>query len=70
MYKPEYKEKLIRIFILLDDFCKDFSAWPQIIQVGEARIKLDRLPLLAESEMLTILIYYHYSGYKCFTYYY
>ena len=32
--------------------------------------KLGRPTQLTESEILTILIYYHYSGYKCFAYYY
>ncbi|MBK6609487.1 MAG: hypothetical protein IPG29_00815 [Sphingobacteriales bacterium] len=28
------------------------------------------MPKISESEILTILIFYHYSGYKCFEYYY
>lgn len=70
MYKPKYEEKLIHIFILLDDFCKAFRAWQEIKQMGTAQKKAGRLSRLSESEVLTILIYYHYSGYKCFAYFY
>jgi hypothetical protein len=70
MYKPKYEEKLIHIFILLDDFCKAFLAWQEIKQMGTAQKKAGRPSRLSESEVLTILIYYHYSGYKCFAYFY
>jgi hypothetical protein len=67
MHKPKYEEKLIHMFILLDDFCKAFQSWQQSKQMGET---VSRKPQLTSSEILSILIYYHYSGYKCFAYYY
>lgn len=70
MYKPKYEEKLIHIFILLDDFCKAFRSWQISRQMGEATKKTGCSPRLTESEILAILVYYHYSGYKCFAYYY
>lgn len=70
MCHPKYEEKLIHMFILLDDFCKAFSTWQESRQLGEGPKKVGRTCELAESEVLTILIYYHYSGYKCFAYYY
>lgn len=70
MYKPKYEEKLIHMFILLDDFYKAFCTWQESIQMGKPNKKGGRRSELAESEVLTILIYYHYSGYKCFAYYY
>jgi hypothetical protein len=70
MYKPKYEEKLIHLFILLDDFCKAFRSWQISKQMGEATKKTGCSSQLAESEILAILVYYHYSGYKCFAYYY
>ena len=67
---PNYEEKLIHMFILVDDFCNVFSTWQESRQLGEDSKKGGRPSELAESEVLTILIYYHYSGYKCFAYYY
>lgn len=62
--------RLIHMFILLDDFCKAFHSWQQSSQLGEASVASARQPQLSSSEILAILIYYHYSGYKCFAYYY
>ncbi len=39
-------------------------------QLGQAPVVAARQAQLADSEILAILIYYHYSGYKCFAYYY
>ena len=60
------EQKLIEIFIWTDDFVKSFSQFCLPPQVGQRR----RTPGLSPSEMMTILIFYHHSGYKCFEYYY
>jgi hypothetical protein len=58
--------RLIDIFIVCDDFCNALTHWQQqqgclpTVKAGE----------LADSEMLAITIFYHYSGAKCFEYYY
>ena len=58
--------KLTEIFICCEDFCKDFQS--HCLQEGyEKEIKLGQMH---ESERMTILIYYHHSGMKCFKYYY
>jgi hypothetical protein len=58
--------KLTEIFICCDDFCKDFQH--HSLQEGyEKEIKPRQMQ---ESEIMTILIYYHHSGMKCFKYYY
>lgn len=63
----EYKEnKLIEIFVQQDDFCQELDRW--MSTQGEYRpIYHGRM---AMSEMMTILTFYHHSGYKCFQYYY
>jgi hypothetical protein len=58
--------KLTEIFINCDDFCQQFQL--HCLQEGyEKEVKPRQMH---ESEMMTILIYYHHSGMKCFKYYY
>jgi hypothetical protein len=68
MLSEDKENKLIGLFICLDDFCLALQQWKAEKAGRQAR--LTRSPLMSDSEMLTILIYYHYSGYKCFQYYY
>lgn len=60
------EQKLLEIFIWVDDFAKALDHICLPAQIGQRR----RTPGLASSEMSTILIFYHHSGYKCFEYYY
>lgn len=63
----EYKtNKLIEIYIAVDDFCQDLDRFLQ----DKAYKKPVFQGRMSASEILTILIFYHYSGYKCFEYYY
>ena len=63
--------KLVEIFIECDDFLKgineflDAHALPDVHNVRKKRARQ-----LSESEMMTIIIYYHFSGFKCFKWYY
>lgn len=64
------KEKiLIEIFIAIDDFCIQLHNWkqsqPERFPVGN----WDK-PVMSESELMSICVFYHYWGYKCFQYYY
>jgi Transposase DDE domain len=61
-------DKLIEIFIASDDFCKSLEMYLRA-QNGPTT-QPTRVPQLAPSEIMTILSYYHLSGYKCFQYYY
>ena len=63
-----HTSKLVEIFCSCDDFCSlikqsHHSALPP-------SKKPTRSPALAESEIMTIAIFYHLSGFKCFEYYY
>lgn len=63
------EDKLIEIFIAADDFCQDFQRW--LDTKPKLEFKLPRFEgQMQVSEILTIIIFYHYSGYKCFQYYY
>lgn len=63
--------KLAEIFIECDDFMKGLEAYMSTHTLpsreGQRR---NRSRSLSESEMMTIIIYYHYSGFRCFKWYY
>lgn len=63
------EKKLIEIFISCDDFDKTYTHWLSSQCVGK-EYTATRTPSLSDSEMLTLLIFYHWSGYKNFEYYY
>lgn len=56
---------LITIFCEIDDFCKEFKS-----QIKIGRKRRNRSMALTMSEIMTISIWYHYSGYKTFKDYY
>lgn len=63
--------KLIEIYVNCDDFLKDFlkNYHQSTLEMSGIR-KPTREPDLSPSELMSISIYYHLSGYKCFQYYY
>lgn len=61
-------DKLIEIFFNCDDFCKTLDHY--LISQNQSPVLRTRVPQLSPSEIMTILTYYHLSGYKCFQYYY
>jgi len=66
MLREDKALKLIEIFILCDDFCNALTDW----QTRQGTASPARSGQLSDSEMLAITIFYHYSGAKCFEYYY
>lgn len=58
--------RLTHIFIVCDDFCNALTEW----QARQGTLPTCRTGELCDSEMLAITIFYHYSGAKCFQYYY
>ena len=63
--------KLVEIFIKCDDFMlelEDFFSKHSLPNLDKHILKKERL--MTRSEMMTIVIFYHYSGFKCFKYYY
>ena len=66
------EEMLISIFIDIDDSCQLMEDYVQKhwLNSHSQSSNPTRVPRLSPSEMMTILIFYHYSGYKCFEYYY
>jgi len=61
--------KLVDIYVNCDDFLKDFLKSFTQHQLDSQR-SITRSPCLSPSEIMSICVYYHMSGYKCFQYYY
>ncbi|WP_161887865.1 IS982 family transposase [Pontibacter russatus] len=65
--------RVVEVFCFIDDFCKEvedyFTSHPLPKGLLEKH-PAGRKPSLSESEVLTILVLYHLSGFKCFEYYY
>jgi len=68
MLSEDKEKKLIELFIALDDFCLALYQWQSKQAVGPQAAT--NKPVMSDSELLTVLVFYHFSGYKCFEYYY
>ena len=55
---------LIEIFVKADDVCKLIE--DQVVEYSYKKPNCE----MTESEIMTLLIFYHYSGFKCFEYFY
>lgn len=67
---PQVSENLLlKIYVETDDLLKGFQHWSEQKALGRFLIH-KRQPRLSASEICTILVGYHLSGYKCFEYYY
>jgi hypothetical protein len=65
--------KIVEVFCFIDDFCKEIQAYyaTHPLPAGlQTRPVAGRKAALSESEVLTILVLYHLSGFKCFEYFY
>lgn len=56
---------LIYIFCAIDDFCKTFEQEKSSYGISKTK-KRNRKNLMSLSEIMTILIFFHFSGYKTF----
>jgi len=73
MYFVIDTSKVVEVFCFIDDFCKEVSAYLATHPLPKGlflRPCAGRKPSLSESEVLTILVLYHLSGFKCFEYFY
>lgn len=67
---PMNETKLVEIFVDCDDFCKEFEQIYQQMTLPFRHPHATRTPGIHSSEIMSIAIYYHLSGMKCFQYYY
>ena len=61
--------KLFEVFCSCDDFCIAVKEIQQKQLPESCSGKAPRKPELTESDMMSIVIFYHLSGLKCFEYY-
>lgn len=67
---PQVSENLLlEIYVETDDLLKVFHEWSRT-KALECFLSVRRKPRLSASEITTIVVAYHLSGYKCFEYYY
>ena len=60
MLREDKTLKLIEIFIVCDDFCNALTRW----QTQQGCLPTTRRGEMSDSEMLTLVIFYHFSGYN------
>lgn len=71
MQQVVHVSKLIEIFCSCDDFVNELYSYSEAHFLDKTHSrKPTRIPQLSESEIMTICIFYHHSGFKCFEYYY
>jgi len=61
---------LLELFCHVDDFCRSFVPEWQQMQLASGAIRRNRARALSLSEIMTILIWFHCSGYRNFKTYY
>jgi len=61
---------LTRLFCDVDDFCQWFMVEWEKTQIEDGTKKRRRSRSLSHSEIITIIIFYHQSGYKTFKWFY
>ncbi len=60
-------DKITDIFSIVDEFCKDFDKTTQPFLLGAAS---KRPPRMSKSEVITIYLLFHLSGFRCFKHFY
>lgn len=70
MLDKDKESLLYQIFIDVDDFIKALDSFKRERRLASGFVRPGPKRAMFESEVLSILIFYHYSGYKCFQYYY
>jgi hypothetical protein len=65
-------DKITEIFYLADDFCKEFHAFLDKQSLTDNTIKkvVRKKPILSHSEIITIMIMFHYGAFRNFKHFY
>lgn len=59
--------KITEIFCLVDEFCQQFFPFLEKNSIGN---KFKRPPMMSPSEIISIMILFHLSGFRCFKHFY
>lgn len=60
-------DKVTDIFCLVDEFCNNFDNYTKDFILGKSS---KRPPVMSKSEVITITILFHLSGFRCFKHFY
>lgn len=60
-------DKITEIFCLVDEFCQQFIPFLEKYSIGN---KSKRPPTMSPSEIISIMILFHLSGFRCFKHFY
>lgn len=60
-------DKITEIFCLVDEFCQQFFPFLEKNSIGN---KSKRPPMMSPSEIISIMILFHLSGFRCFKHFY
>lgn len=60
-------DKITEIFCLVDEFCQQFFPFLEKNSIGN---KSKRPPMMSSSEIISIMILFHLSGFRCFKHFY
>ena len=60
-------DKITEIFCLVDEFCQQFFPFLEKNSIGN---KSKRPPMMSPSEIISIIILFHLSGFRCFKHFY
>lgn len=64
------EDSLLELFCDIDDFCQRFVPEWNRQRLTHGECQRQRNGRLSLSEMMTILVYFHQSSYRCFKHYY
>ena len=68
------EDKVTEIFCMADDFCKIYEKFIKVNGLSPKRDRrkreYHREPRLSDAEVMTIMILFHFSGYKCLKHFY
>jgi len=59
--------KITEIFCLADEFCKEYDPFLKQFYLGN---KAKRTPKMSRAEVITIMVIFHLSGFRCFKHFY
>jgi hypothetical protein len=62
--------ELEKLFCEIDDFCQEFMTIFETRLISHKIKKRNKRTKLSVSEVMTIIIYFHHSNYRCFKHYY
>lgn len=62
--------ELVALFYLIDEFCKEFEPKWQAGRLASGLRQRNKPCRMSLSEILTIMVYFHYSDYRTFKRYY